>query len=90
MGYAVVIQSWAKIRDRNPGKSPLFLFFYVLFFVFLYSQLFESKFEFEHEFHLEVSYTSSNPNVGKTYFYLLIFIHIIFIFFSFLYSKISF
>jgi hypothetical protein len=37
-----------------------------------------------------VNCTNSNPSVGIIYFYLLIFIHIIFIFFSFLNSRIPF
>jgi hypothetical protein len=77
---------------RSPGKFS-FCFSFSFMFYFLFSFIlnyFESKFEFEYEFHLWVNYTNSNSSVGIIYFYLLIFIHIIFIFFPFLNSRISF
>jgi hypothetical protein len=85
-----------KVNGSSEWFGPMrvwsaFLFFLNLWLVYLFYFLdFKLKFEFCHESHIWAKYSTSNPSVGIIYFYLLIFVHIIFVFFSFLNSRISF
>jgi hypothetical protein len=78
---------WAKIECRGPTNFPPLLFFLFSFIL----NYFEFKFEFLNtNFSIESSIQIQASSGGIIYFYLLIFIHKILTFFSFLNSRISF
>jgi hypothetical protein len=85
VGRARVIVGHAR-RIEPMRCFPIFLSLFNFSFSLFHLNL---KFEFEscYGLHLWVNYTNSNPSVGIIYLCLLIFLYIIFIFFSFLIPK---
>jgi hypothetical protein len=71
---------WAAEVEIGPGRLP---FSFIFYFLFLFIIILNKFWILNMSFTLQPVYISSNPVIGITGLYLLIFLHLTFIFFSF-------